>query len=193
MNMFYKPPYFVKIKNKKYAIRTDFRIFAEYEEGMQDRNEENRKKAIAKVLSRFYPAFLEIIENDLLEEAVKQFIWFYECGRKDYHKAKGGKGNKREEIYSFNYDDEYIYSAFLEKYNKRLNRDYIHWWEFQAMLKGLGECEFTKIKGYRCYNGKDKDLLELKEYWRLPQPNWEEEEKRKASIIEQLEAYGKEK
>ena len=34
-------------------------------------------------------------------------------------------------------------------------------------------------------------MLEIKEYWALPQPNWEEEEKRKASIIEQLEAYGK--
>ena len=193
MNMFYKLPYFVKIKNKKYAIKTDFRIFAEYEEEMQDRNEENRKKAIAKVLSRFYPAFLEIVENNLLEEAVNQFMWFYECGRKNYHKVKSGKGTKREEIYSFNYDDEYIYSAFYEKYRIDLSRNYVHWWKFQALLKGLGECEFTKIKGYRAYTGKDKDMLEIKEYWTLPQPNWEEEEKRKASIIEQLEAYGKEK
>ena len=193
MNMFYKLPYFVKIKNKKYAIKTDFRIFAEYEEEMQDRNEENRKKAIAKVLSRFYPAFLEIVENNLLEEAVNQFMWFYECGRKNYHKVKSGKGTKREEIYSFNYDDEYIYSAFYEKYRIDLSKSYVHWWKFQALLKGLGECEFTKIKGYRAYNGKDKDMLEIKEYWTLPLPNWEEEEKRKASIIEQLEAYGKEK
>ena len=193
MNMFYKLPYFVKIKNKKYAIKTDFRIFAEYEEEMQDRNEENRKKAIAKVLSRFYPAFLEIVENNLLEEAVNQFMWFYECDRKNYHKVKSGKGTKREEIYSFNYDDEYIYSAFYEKYRIDLSKSYVHWWKFQALLKGLGECEFTKIKGYRAYNGKDKDMLEIKEYWTLPLPNWEEEEKRKASIIEQLEAYGKEK
>ena len=193
MNMFYKLPYYVKIKNKKYAIKTDFRIFAEYEEEMQDRNEENRKKAIAKVLSRFYPAFLEIVEKDLLEEAVNQFMWFYECGRKNYHKVKSGKGTKREEIYSFNYDDEYIYSAFYEKYSIDLSRNYVHWWKFQALLKGLGECEFTKIKGYRAYTGKDKDMLEIKEYWTLPLPNWEEEEKRKASIIEQLEAYGKER
>ena len=193
MNMFYKLPYFVKIKNKKYAVKTDFRIFAEYEEEMQDRSEENRKKAIAKVLSRFYPAFLEIVEKNLLEEAINQFIWFYECGRKNYHKVKSGKGTKREEIYSFNYDDEYIYSAFYEKYRIDLSKSYVHWWKFQALLKGLGECEFTKIKGYRAYNGKDKDMLEIKEYWTLPLPNWEEEEKRKASIIEQLEAYGKEK
>ena len=193
MNMFYKPPCFVIIKNKKYAIETDFRIFAEYEEEMQDRNEEKRKQAIAKVLSRFYPAFFEIIKNNLLEEAIDKFIWFYECGRKNYHKIKNGKGNKREEIYSFKYDDEYIYGAILEKYHIKTTVDYIHWWEFQAMLKSLGDCEFTKIKGYRAYNGKDKEMLELKEYWTLPKANWEEEEKRKASIIEQLEAYGKDK
>lgn len=191
MNMFYELPYFVKIKNKKYAVKTDFRIFAEYEEEMQDRNEENRKKAIAKVLSRFYPAFLEIVENNLLEEAVNQFMWFYECGRKNYHKVKNSKGNKREEIYSFNYDDEYIYSAFLEKYRIDLSRNYVHWWKFQALLKGLGECEFTKIKGYRAYNGKDKEMLEIKEYWALPKKQNIEYEKRKAKILKQLEAYGK--
>ena len=191
MNMFYELPYFVKIKNKKYAVKTDFRIFAEYEEEMQDRNEENRKKAIAKVLSRFYPAFLEIVENNLLEEAVNQFMWFYECGRKNYHKVKSGKGTKREEIYSFNYDDEYIYSAFLEKYRIDLSRNYVHWWKFQALLKGLGECEFTKIKGYRVYNGKDKEMLEIKEYWALPKKQNIEYEKRKAKILKQLEAYGK--
>lgn len=193
MNMFYRLPYFVKIKYIKYAIRTDFRIFAQYEEEMQDNHEENRNKAIAKVLSRFYPAFSEIIDNNLVEEAIKKFIWFYECGRKDYHKSKKGNSSKREEIYSFNYDDEYIYSAFLEKYRIDLSYEKIHWWKFQALLKGLGECEFTKIKGYRAYNGKDKEMLDIKEYWRLPQPNWEEEEKRRASIIEQLQAYGKDK
>ena len=191
MNMFYELPYFVKIKNKKYAVKTDFRIFAEYEEEMQDRNEENRKKAIAKVLRRFYPAFLEIIKNNLLEEAIDKFIWFYECGRKNYHKVKNSKGNKREEIYSFEYDDEYIYSAFLEKYRIDLSKSYVHWWKFQALLKGLGECEFTKIKGYRCYNGKDKEMLEIKEYWALPKKQNIEYEKRKAKILKQLEAYGK--
>ena len=191
MNMFYELPYFVKIKNKKYAVKTDFRIFAEYEEEMQDRNEENRKKAIAKVLSRFYPAFLEIVENNLSEEAVNQFMWFYECGRKNYHKVKNSKGNKREEIYSFNYDDEYIYSAFYEKYSIDLSKSYVHWWKFQALLKGLGECEFTKIKGYRAYNGKDKEMLEIKEYWALPKKQNIEYEKRKAKILKQLEAYGK--
>ena len=192
MNMFYNLPYFVKIKNKKYAIRTDYRIFAKYEEEMQDRNEENRKKAIAKVLRRFYPAFLEIIKNNLLEEAIDKFIWFYECGRKNYHKVKSGKGTKREEKYSFNYDDEYIYSAFYEKYRIDLSKSYVHWWKFQALLKGLGECEFTKIKGYRCYNGKDKEMLEIKEYWALPKKQNIEYEKRKAKILKQLEAYGKE-
>lgn len=192
MNMFYRLPYFVKINNEKYAIRTDFRIFAEYEEEMQDRNEENRKKAIAKVLSRFYPAFLKIIKLNLVDEAIKKFVWFYECGRKDYHKVKSKSGNKREEIYSYKYDDEYIYSAFLEKYRIDLSISKIHWWKFQALLKGLGECEFNKIKGYRCYNGKDKEMLKIKEYWLLPKKQNIKYEERKAKILKQLETYGKE-
>ena len=74
-------------------------------------------------------------------------------------------------------DDKYIYSAFKEQYNIDLNSiKYLHWWKFKALLKSLKEdTEFVKIKGYRAYEGKDKNMNELKEYWELPKPSNEKE------------------
>ena len=49
-----------------------------------------------------------------------------------------------------------------------------YWWEFRAIWLTIPDnFEFSKIKGYRAYDGKDKDILELKEHYKLP-PNKKE-------------------
>lgn len=163
--MYYKLPYYVYLKNEKYYINTDFRIFIEYEEEMQGKD---KKQASINCLSKFYPAFLKIIEKGLLEEAIDKFIWFYKCDKPDIeYKIKGSKLKKQ--IYSYKYDDLYIWGAFKQYFNVDLTRVNLHWWKFRAMWLSLPrESEFSKIKGYRSYDGKDKDILDLKEYYKLP-------------------------
>lgn len=184
MNMFHKLPYFIILQGKKYKINTDFRNMIAFENKLQDRNVDNSEK-IEFGLRHFYFDFYNntnyanLLRNaTLYKEACNKLIWFYKCGREDYHKIKSGNGKlNKKEIYSYEHDDEYIWSAFYELYGIDLTQDFVHWWKFKAILKSLPETtEFVKIKGYRAYNGKDKDMLELKEYWELPK-SYEEQER----------------
>lgn len=165
--MYNKLPHSVRLNGEKFIINTDFRIFVDFEYEMQ---EIDRNKAVNKVLKRFYPAFSLIINKNLLQEAVNKFIWFYQCGKEEVEEIKSkSKAKKVGNTFSYKYDDQYIWGAFKMYFNVDLTQDDIHWWKFKAMWMSIPcESEFTKIKGYRTYTGKDKDLLDLKEYYKLP-------------------------
>lgn len=181
MTMFRKLPYFVILQEKKYRINVDFRNMISFEKILQDKSVSKTEK-IEYGLRHFYPAFFSL-ENyqkllynpQLYKEACDKLIWFYKCGRDDYHRMGNGKGSNKQ-IYSYNYDDEYIYGAFYEQYGIDLSYDIVHWWKFKALLKSLkDDTEFVKIKGYRAYTGDDKNMIELRKYWELPLPAEEQE------------------
>lgn len=176
MNMFNKLPYFVILQRRKYKINVDFRNMISFEKIIEDKSVDDSKK-IEYGLRHFYPFFYnldnykQLMSNaELYKEACSKLIWFYKCGRENYHKIGGKSGNNnRKQIYSYEHDDEYIWGAFHELHNIDLTTEKVHWWKFKAILNSLPEAtEFVKIKGYRAYEGKDKDMLELKQYWELP-------------------------
>ncbi len=168
--MYSKLPRSVTIKNERYIINTDFRIFITFEEEMTQGID--TKKATNKALMKFYPAFSLIVRKGLLNEAADKFIWFYKCGKKETHKSSKG-GSLKKESYRYSYDDLYIWGTY-KQLGYDLTTDYIHWWKFRAIWLTIPDnFEFSKIKGYRAYTGKDKDILELKEYYKLP-PNEKE-------------------
>jgi hypothetical protein len=185
MNMYNKLPYLVYLKNEKYFINTDYRIFIEFEEKMQGKN---TKQVIYECLERFYPDFFRITKENLLNEAVDQFIWFYKCGKKDIKTTKKGKSSGKKSIFSYSYDDQIIWGAYHSQFNIDLSSVQLHWWKFKSMWLSLSsECEFTKIRGYRAYTGKDKDLLELKELHKLPpNENEFEDKQRQKKIFDEL-------
>lgn len=99
MTMFKKLPYFVILQGKKYRINVDFRNMISFEKIVQDRSVNDSKK-IEYLLRHFYPAFfyaenyLKMLQKpNLYKEACKKLIWFYKCGKEDYHKT--GKSNNR--------------------------------------------------------------------------------------------------
>ena len=77
--MYSKLPRSVTIKNEKFIINTDFRIFITFEEEMTQGID--TRKAVNNALTSFYPAFSYIMANNMLYEAVEKFIWFYQCGK----------------------------------------------------------------------------------------------------------------
>ena len=182
MIMFNRLPYFVILQGKKYKINVDFRNIISFENILQDRSVDNSKK-IEYGLRHFYPAFfyeenyIKLLRNpNLYKEACEKMIWFYKCGREDYHKTSGNNKGKNKQIYSYEFDDEYIYGAFYEQYNIDLAYDRVHWWKFKALLKSLkDDTEFIKIQGYRAYEGKDENMKNLRNYWELPKPVTEQE------------------
>ena len=59
--MYNKLPQYVYLRNEKFIINTDYRIFIEFEERMQ---EEGNKQVILDTLKSFYPAFFKIISKN---------------------------------------------------------------------------------------------------------------------------------
>jgi len=191
MVMFNKLPYSIILQGKKYRINADFRNMIFFEKEILNKSIDKDKR-LEKEMKYFYPYFFNNYEEllrtpKLYKEACEKLIWFYKCGREDYHKIKGNNNTNisNTQIYSYKFDDEYIYGAFYEQYGIDLSYEKVHWWKFKALLKSLkSDTEFVKIKGYRAYNGKDKNMLELKEYWQLPQ--LVEEQERLNRIFEEL-------
>ena len=162
-------PTTVNIDNKEYEINSDFRTSILFELLMQDGTIEEDDK-ILMALQLYYP---DIPEN--IKKAIEQMLWFYRCG-KDVSSSKGnGKSKGVTQIYSFEYDDDYIYSAFLDQYNVDLQDiEYLHWWKFKAMFKALKDDNMiVKIMGYRSMDlSKVKDK-EQKAYYRRMQKLYE--------------------
>ena len=168
-----------------FKIRTDFRESIKFELLMQD-SKIDKKEKVMLALKLYYYDISKIID---IKKAVEDMLWFYRCG-KDLKKISSDEGktgedsNKIKQIYSYEFDDEYIYSAFMEQYKIDLNSiKYLHWWKFRALLNSLNEnILFSKILGYREINLskiKDKEMRnfykKMKKIYALPDMRTEEE------------------
>ena len=165
-------------------INTNFRSFILFELLMQDNNIGKEDK-VALALNLFYET--ENIKSvDDIKKATKGILWFYSMGEKEKEQSSNGNGNKRQ-IYSFEYDADYIYSAFLDQYGIDLNEiEYLHWFKFKSMFEALkSDNKICEIMGYRSINvSKIKDKEEQKRYkklqkeWALPDNRTQEEKER---------------
>jgi len=156
-------------------LRTDFRESIKFELLMQD-NKIDEQTKIIQALKLYYYDISKITD---IKQAINDILWFYACGKQeinvDNNKEQNTEGNKQ--IYSYEFDDEYIYSAFMEQYKIDLNNiKYLHWWKFKALMNSLSEnTQFVKIMGYRAIDLskiKDKDIRlnykKLKKQYSLP-------------------------
>lgn len=135
-----------------------------------------------KALQLYYPDF-ERISN--YEIAIEQMLWFYKCGKELANSNKKNTNHNRyNQIYSYEFDDTYIYSAFLQQYHIDLQEvEYMHWWKFKALFDGLSEeTEIVKIMGYRSINlSQIKDMerrnfyKKMKKLYALPDMRTQEE------------------
>lgn len=171
--------------NSGLKIRTDFRESIKFELLMQD-NSVNNKDKIVLALNLYYYNVKEIKD---IKQAVDDILWFYRCGKNlnnisSNEEKTNEDSNKTKQIYSYEFDDEYIYSAFMEQYKIDLNSiKYLHWWKFRALLNSLNEnVLFSKILGYREINLskiKDKEMRnfykKMKKIYALPDMRTEEE------------------
>lgn len=164
-------------------IRTDFRESIKFELLMQDSKIKKEDK-IAYALNLYY---YEPNKIKNIQEAIQEIVWFYGGGKKDKEIKINDKEQvqeKTKQIYSYEFDDEYIYSAFMEQYGIDLNKiKYLHWWKFRALMSCLNEnTQFVKIMGYRnteLSSIKDKSMKsfykKMKKQYALPDMRSEEE------------------
>lgn len=181
-------PTSVKINNRRYRIRTDFRHSIQFDQLMQD-DEVSDDDKLPLALNLYYP----VIPRDI-KKAVKKMLWFYKCGKEKEEIKKSINGKSDKQIFSFEYDAEYIYAAFLDQYGIDLQDvEDLHWWKFKAMFKGLKEDNLiSKIIGYRAIDlSKIEDEKErehyrkLQEFYKLP-AKINKDEKEKINEIEKM-------
>lgn len=171
----------------KYEINSDFRCSLLFEMMINDRNLEDEEKLFKTLELYYYP---QKIETSYINEAIDKALWFYRCG-KDIKQSKGKGKNSKKQIYSFEEDAEYIFSAFLDQYSIDLNEiEYLHWWKFKALFKALKEDnEICKIMSYRA-----KDLSKIKDkdekaFYRQMQELYKIEEQLTDEEIQDIEKW----
>ncbi len=151
---------------------TDYRSSIMFELLMQN-NKISPEMKLQQALKIYYPNISEIKKVD---KAVDNIIWFYRCG-KENKSTHLNKINRNKQIYSYEFDAEYIYSAFLKEYNIDLTEiEYLHWWKFRALFEGLSKAtKIVEIMGYRAtdlgtikHKKEKKFYREMKELYRLP-------------------------
>lgn len=186
------PPKSVTIDSLEYEINSNFRESILFEIMMQDEGLEYEEK-ILNALELYYPI---IPEN--IEEAIKTLIWFYNSGQEE-NIATSSSGNdgsttyKAKRIYSFEYDADYIYSAFMSQYGIDLESiEYLHWWKFKALFKSLGkDNKISEIMNYRAIDLssiKDKEQKKfyksMKKLYDIPNDSANDEEEKLIAIKE---------
>ena len=156
-------PTAIEIDGEEYEINSNFRESILFELMMLDTSITEEEKII-QALELYYP----VLPKDL-NKAIEGILWFYRCGKDEVINKNKGTG-KSTNVYSFDYDDDLIYSAFLDQYGVDLQDvEYLHWWKFKAMFRGLKEDnEIVKIMGYRAMDiSKIKDKEQKAHYTKM--------------------------
>ena len=155
----------IVIDGKGYRLRTDFRIWIEFERIMQD-----KKIAPHHKVRMIYDLCFE--EPPPCGVALDTLMEFYRG-----EKPKGKSGGKA--VISFSQDGDYIYSAFYTQYGIDLTEAQMHWHKFRALFAGLKEdnmiVKIMQIRGMDLSKIKDKNhkahYRRLKRLYRLEKGN----------------------
>ena len=136
-------PTTVLIGGAEYPINSDFRAGIKFETLIFDRRipEEAKLRAALDVwYGEEWPT-----ESDL-SLVIDAMLTFYRCGKPEIAGTES-----REQLYSYEYDYDLIFAAFLSVYGLDLFEvDGLHWWRFKAMLTALpADTQLMKVIGYR--------------------------------------------
>ena len=181
-----------KTTPNNYKIKTSYKQGIKFELLMQD-NSLSKDEQVELALNLFY------YENELkniktpeeVKKRIEDIIWFYKCGKEEKTSLKKRK-NKQKQIYSYEFDDDKIYSAFIQQYNIDLQKNDLHWWQFKSLFECLTDStQIVQIMGYRALDiAKIKDKHEKKKYKELQEiyklPDMRSEEEKEEDFAEAL-------
>lgn len=156
---------------KGLKIETNFRSFILFELLMQDNDLSSEEKINLTLNLFFHNQELKSVEE--IKSALNGILWIYTLGKskeKENKNKKEVREKKQKAIYSFEYDANLIYSAFLSQYGIDLNEiDYLHWWKFKSLFEGLNDDNrICEIMGYRAVDlSKIEDKKQREHYQKL--------------------------
>lgn len=139
-----------------FLLNTDFRVWLDY------------PRLITEDPGAFFADWAPI----LTLEVVNQLNLFYNPPR-DVPRSSGSGAP----LVDWEVDADLIYAAFQQAYGVDLLTADLHWHKFKALFDALpDDTLMVKVIQWRGYKGSDKDMLELKNTWALPEKLTEEEQ-----------------
>jgi Bacteriophage Gp15 protein. len=95
------------------------------------------------------------IPNDT-EEAIRQAIWFLDCGKEP---DEQGEGKKSPRLMSWAKDEQLIFSSINKKAGYSVRQcEYLHWWDFVGLFLEPCESFFSQVLAIRAKRAKGKKL-----------------------------------
>lgn len=151
-------PEYVEINGTKYKINTDFRIAIECNEIALDNTMEEIDRVFAIIFKLYGEKGLKDLDNhEKLIEYAKKYLT---CG-------KGLRETTEKPDMDYVEDYAYIKTSFRSDYGINLDKEQMHWWEFNDLMEGLSNsemgncCVLNRIRNLRNYDMKDiKDAKE---------------------------------
>lgn len=179
----YSPPEMLRIGGGEWPVRTDFRDVLRYDQILkEDPGDGSRLEEALRFM-------LGMLPDDVIG-AIEQLNWFIQCGSVEGKKHKPSPkllGVNCEKPMDYALDARLIWSAFRRVYQMDLRQtEYLHWWDFQAMLEELPEdvC-LNRIIRYRTIDTRNKNLSReerelyeaLQRYYRIREVPTERQER----------------
>ena len=133
-------PEYISINDVVFGIRTDFRIWLQVGQIVQEAGSGVTEEMLRKLYDLTVPEDERpggyILAPDFLDALTRFYAGPEEESRPDPDEPEPAKP-KASKTYDFRLDAGYIYQSFAELYHIRLTEVHMHWWEFLALFDGL--------------------------------------------------------
>ena len=175
-------PQYVKIKNKKYKINSDFRVALECDKIARNNKIGDTERALAIIYKLFGDDGLNSNEDwaELIKLAQRYLL--LDKGENSF------KIENKKPDFDYEKDKPYIRTSFIQDYGYNpYEKEYLHWWDFWNDLNGLTNSEFgnccvlSRIRNLRTTEvNKIKDqkerqkIIEAQEYYSLDEEDYKE-------------------
>lgn len=150
-------PEYAKVNDRKYKIRTDFRIALKCNNIANDDNVGQTERALAIIYTLFEDGLEHKEDYEQLLDVARKFLG---CGKEVIE-------SNDEPDMDYNEDMDYIEASFMSDYHIDLTKEKMHWWKFNKLINGLSNsemgncCVLNRIRNLRNYDTKDiKDVKE---------------------------------
>lgn len=173
-------PHAVKVGGVFFRIHTDFKYFLLFQKKLAD------KKTKLGELDFMY---IDPPPKDRVAglNAILEFMQ----PREELPRHLGDESS--EKLLDYELDADYIFAAFYEQYKINLVTTKLHWYQFNALLRGLHDTELNKIISARVWKNEDGKNTPYNKYmqrqhdaWRLPQPEDNEPDEELDAFLSEL-------
>lgn len=158
-----KLPDSIEAGSKSLKVKTDYREWINLELTLE--NVESSAVQKLNCMMKLLLDNLEDVDESFLLGAINGIMSFYNCGKPNNDKNENTPKIFKK-IYSYDIDQDYIYTDFIRYYDIDLSNTNLHWWKFRKLFLELPDDSKTKtIMMYRSIIINSKMSKEHKSFY----------------------------